>query len=280
MKYLPATLGQSDLNVLKGPYFGGEYAVYLSHVQAVRIATLALTAAAAGVLTDDPATALPAAPTGADVVCVATTPIRSSANVVITLAGMDNSATPVAMNGVATFAPPSWVEDQSPYFQRGIAMDLIPATGGKKFSSLGTLTSVVGGAANMEFQFFQLPDTADWIFVGCTDDVDFNDKARMPKGVDCAMETDAFIKRGKTSEGTLSIGSKFRGFMAGLSRFSGQFVTVMAVGVKDGELTADRVVFTQVGLANDIKLPEGDGNAVIATKAKFKEIMMFAAPYA
>jgi hypothetical protein len=278
MLYVPGQVAAADLDIAQAPYFGGEWAIYLATVAAVHIADIDLSAPTVGVLIDDPATTLPAAPTGANLVVVARTPVLSAANVVITLACMDNTGTPVAMNGVATFAPPARAANQSANFQRGYATDLVPAVVGKKFTAITSLTTIVGGDKNQEFSLYQLPELADYTFIGCTTDFKFNSKGRVAKGIDCGMESDKFIKRGKTQPGEASLDAKFKGFAESLARFDGQKTTLMAIGIKDGQVTTDRVVLTQFVPSVEINLPDGDGEAMQPAKGKFAEQLFFVAP--
>jgi len=281
MFYTPATVGQADLDILKSPYLGGMWKVYFSHEPVIHLADLVMTGAAAATLTDDGATALPATPTGAHIAVVAVTPILSDASVVITLACKDNtSPTPATMAGVGTFSPPSWVADQSFNFQTGYAVDLVPATVDKTFTEVTSLTSITGGRAGVEFQLLQLPELADWILVGCTGDINFNDKSRAAKGIDCGLKADAYVVRGKTSPGNISIRSKLRGMADGLARFSGAKVSCMLEAKHDDQVLGDRLVFTQFTPTVTFDLPDGDGEAMVNVEGKYVDLLMFVAAYA
>jgi hypothetical protein len=276
MRYLPSSIAAGDTDIAAAPYFGGEFAIYLSYVAAKFLGSVTLTGAGAGALVKSTANTIVAA---TDIQVVARTPIVSpGGNVVLTLAMHDNSGTPISMNGVATFAPPTRAADQSGNFPRGYAVDLIPATSGKMYTSLDTLGSVTFGAANLELDIYQLPVLTDYNFIGCVRDFDFNTKSRMAKGIDCGMEADAFVKRGKTQPGEITIGDKLKGFAEGLARYDGGKLTLMAVGIKDGQVTGDRLVFTQFVPTTKNKLPEGDGEAVSDAVGKFVEHLFFVAP--
>lgn len=276
--YNPATVNVQELDILRAPYLGGEFAVYLSHTAAKHIGSIEMTAEATGSYTDDAATTLTAV-TGDDIQVVCTTPLLSDASCVITLATLDNTGTPVAMNGVATFAPPAWVSDQTFNFPRGYATDLVPAVNGKKYTSITSLTSITNGSKNSKFDFYVLPALTDYVLVGCTMDIDFNFKSRKALGIDCGMETDAFVKRGKTTPGDLSMSSKLKGIAAGMARFAGSKVTAMLVGLKDGQVIGDRIVFTGYVPGTTINAPEGEGEAVERVEGKFEEVLCFPAPY-
>jgi hypothetical protein len=132
-------------------------------------------------------------------------------------------------------------------------------------------------ATRATFGIFKLPELSDYTLIGCTSDVSFNTRSRQARGIDCGMETDAFIKRGKTQPGDLSIGGKLKGFAEGLTRFDGLRTTCMLIGVKDGQVTGDRLVFTQWVPNLKARLPEGDGDAMVDAEGKFVEHMFFVA---
>ena len=80
-------------------------------------------------------------------------------------------------------------------------------------------------------------------------------------GIDDAMERDRFVKKGKTKRGTLTIDSKFGGMADRLTRFDGARCTAMLLGIKDGQVTTDRLVFAGYIPGVDVDLPDGEGEA-------------------
>jgi hypothetical protein len=276
--YTPSVVASSELNILQAPYLGGEWEVYLSHTAAIHIGDIEMTGIGAGTYTDDAATSLTAG-TGNDIQVVCKTPLLSTAACVISFAGLDNTGTPVAMNGVATFSPPAWVGDQGFNFPRGYAVDLTPAVVGKQFTSITSLTSVTFGRKGVEFDLYVLPTLATFVLIGCTNNPDFGLKSRTALGINCGMQTDAFVKRGMTTPGTLSMGASFKGVAAGMSRFAGSKVTAMLLGKKDGQVTGERYVFT--GFVPGVSFAMGEGDAVSSEKCdgKFEEVLVFSAPY-
>lgn len=367
MKYNPNTVTQQQLGVLQAPYLGGEWNVFLSHVAAVRLGTLALSAASTGVYTDAVATALPAA--GRDVQAVLRSPVTSTAALaavfackddtaagtktftaddateVLTLAtaadaswitgtvcrvsneggglptglqagtdyfliktgsatyklaasladalsgtaiGLSSAGTgthtlTVAANqtitGTATFSPPGYSSDQSFNFQRGYAVDVVPSCTGKKLTEITSLTSVTNGGANQIIDLYYLPESVDYFSAGCMTGVEFNTKERQPVSIDCQMEASAFTKAGKTKKGELSGRFKFVGFADGVSRFLGHRGTLLLEGVKDGQVTGDRVVFTEALLGSRHNIPDGEGEHVIEVTGEYVETLQFPAPY-
>jgi hypothetical protein len=277
--YLPPTVTSAQLDILREPYFGGEWNIYFSHLAAKRIGGIVMSAPAVGVYTDDPATALTAV-TGEDIQVVCVSPLSSTVNTVITLACLDNTVTPISMNGVATFAPPGWVNDQSKNFEVGYATDLIPAVGGKKYTSVVSLTSIVGGSANCAFDLYTLPVfPTDYFVSGCRGAMSFNDRSPTVKGVDCGMVTDAFIKAGKTQPAELNIEFKLRSLADGLPRVLGRKLTVLAVGIKSNQVTADQIVFTGFRPSGNFDHPDGDEPSMVRCAGKYETMLMFSAPY-
>jgi hypothetical protein len=274
MKYLPSSIAQQDLDIAEAPYLGGEFAVYLSRKAAVRIGTIELTASGSGTYADEPATALPSA--GADLQLVATTELRSEVPCVVVLNVTDETSQ--ARTLTFTFATPARVGQQDSSFSRGYAVDGV-LNGGTKVKAVTGLASITGGDRNVGFSLFQLPEAADYVLVGCTTEKKFNTKSRKPVGIDCGMESDRFIKRGKTGKGELTIDSKFGGMVDRLSRFDGAKTTAMLVGLKDGVVTCDRLVFTQFSPGVEVSLPDGDGEAMEnAATGKYAEHLFFVAP--
>lgn len=273
MKYLPAAVTGADVQLAKEPAFGGEYAVYITAKQATLLGTILFSAANAATFTAVNGVSLSAP---ADLAINALTPILSSSNLVVQITGQNT--VPTAMVGTVTFAPPSWADNQTPNFGRGFAFDVVPATNGQQYNSLTGLVGVTGGRANIKLGVYQLPEQADYVLLGCTTDIDFNTKSRLPKGVDCRMEADAFVKAGKSQPGELKIDSKLFNLGDGMPRFDGLKTTVMLVGVKDGQLTGERLVFC--GWHGTIKprLPDGDGEAMVPTEGKFEDHAFFIAP--
>lgn len=279
MLYAPGAIVASDLDIAQGPYFGGEFLVYLTRKPAVlayELEVVTVTADPNGefqdlILTPTPGVTLPSG--GVDLQVALRSPILSP--IEISLGGAGTNAANNETDLFANFGPPPRSANQSFNFERGTAVDLAPTNGlAKSVENMG----ILGGNVGAKFGIFQLPELADYTFIGCTTEMEFNTRARIAKGVDCGMESDAFVKRGKTQPGMLSIGSKLKGFMDGLTRFDGAKCTCMMIGLKDGQVLAERLVFTQFVPTIKPKLPEGDGEATLAGEGKFVEQLFFTAP--
>ena len=277
MLYLPDSITNLDLETADGPYLGGEWAVFLTAVPAVLIGTITFSAADEASYQANPGAVIKDG--GADLQIVATSFIRSSAVVSITLNCLDNSAAPAAMSATAEFEPPTRAANRSFNFPRGDATDFWPATDGKKITGITGLGTVSGGAPNTTFQIYQLPELADYTLIPYTTDVNFPTRGRAAKGINWGMETDAFIKLGMSKPGDLTISSNFRGFADDMARFDGQPGTAMLIGLKDGQLIGDRLVFVRYVPNLEIKNPAGEGESMAdAGSGKYKELLMFVAP--
>ena len=112
----------------------------------------------------------------------------------------------VATTLTFTFTPPARANDQTFNFARGIAVDGILGAG-TYVTQIVSLASVVNGQRNETFGVYQLPNATDFVLVGCTTSKKFTTKSRKPVGIDCGMEADAFVKRGKSGKGELTVDS-------------------------------------------------------------------------
>ena len=279
MIYVPPAIVSTDLDIVESGYFGGEFGVFLTNVPAVVVGEVDLPGSGQGSYVAHNGASIKAG--GADLQLGAISPVLSNVALAIKLATLDNSVTPVAMDITATFTPPARATNQSFNFGRGAATDFVPGTSGKKITSITGMAAsspLVGGGRNQKFSVLQLPEQSDYELIVATKDVDFNTRSRMAKGIDAGMEADYWIKRGKTQPGELTIGSKLQSFVEGMMRYDGLKCTLMLVGLKDGVVTGDRLVFTEYVQTVKPRLPDGDSEAEIPSTGKFKEVFYFFAP--
>lgn len=274
MKYLPASVAQLDLSIAAAPYLGGEFNVFLSRTPAYKVGNVELTASGTGTYAAERAVSLPGA--GCDLQMVATSELRSpSGNCVVTLDVTDENN--VARTLTFTFAAPARAENQDSSFPRGMAVDGV-LSGGSLVKAITGLKSVVNGERNVTFGLYQLPEADAYVHVGCTTEKKFTTKSRKPVGIDCGMESDRYIKRGKTGKGDLTLDSKFGGMADKLTRFDGAKTTAMLVGLKDGQVTCDRIVFVDFTPGVEVNLPDGEGEAMEnAATGKYMEALYFVA---
>lgn len=277
MKYLPTTIDPDDSDIAITPYMGGEFNVFLSRIPALLLGSVTLATSGSGSYANNPACAIRAG--GADLQLVASTELASPMGVCAVVFNIVDDKDEAATL-TFTFAPPPRSACQDTSFARGYAVDGTVAGGtGTKVKSITGLKSVSNGGRNVGFRLYQLPEAADYVLVGCTTEKKFTTKSRKPVGIDCGMEADAFTKRGKSGKGELTLDSKFGGMADRLSRFNGAKTTAMLVGIKDGQVTCDRLVFTQYVPGVDVNLPDGEGEAVEnAASGKYVDHLFFVAP--
>jgi hypothetical protein len=281
MKYQPSQIAQVDLDISEAPYLGGEFAVYLSRVPSYLLGTVELTASGNGTgatgatYTAEAATQIKTG--GADLQLVAASELGSPSGPCVVAFNVKDEAD-MDQTLTFTFAAPVRAANQDSSFSRGYAVDGV-LSGGNKVKEIVSLKSISNGNRNVSFKLFQLPEAADYVLVGCTTEKKFNTKSRKAVGIDCGMESDAFVKRGKSGKGELAIDSKFGGMADRLTRFDGAKTTAMLVGIKDGQVTTDRLVFTQYVPNVEVSLPDGEGEAMEnAAGGKWVEMLAFVAP--
>jgi hypothetical protein len=279
-KYAPSAIQQSDLDTAQAPYLGGEFAVYLSRTPSYDVGNVTLSSSGTGNAANatwTPNTAVTLPPGGTDLQMVATSALSSPSGPLTVVLNVVND---LGNNATLTFIfqPPARAEDQSFDFSRGYATDG-ELSAGNYTKTITGLQSVTNGDINVSLDIYQLPLLSSYTLVGCTTEKKFSTKSRKPVGIDCGMESDAFIKRGKSGKGELTIDSKFKGMHANLTRFDGAKCTALLVGIKDGVITTDQMVFTQFVPGVEIHMPDGDGEAMEnAATGKYKEALFFVAP--
>jgi len=284
MKCLPAAIAANgDIAIALAHYLGGEFVVYLTDTAATRLGDIAMTAAGSGngsgtYTARAGATILGVGGTGADLQMVAEQHLISAVQTVVTLSVTDDlGATTTA---TATFAPPARATNQSFNFPRGYAVDIQVASGAtRKIAAILGLTSIVGGSRGLTFSIYQLPEMSSYTLVGASTEKKFTTKSRQAIGIDVGMEADAEVKLGKTGKGDLTIDTKFGSMSEGLNRFDGARTTALLIGMKDGVLTEQNMVFVSFIPKVDVNMPEGDGESMSnAATGKFSDHLFFVAP--
>ncbi|MDE2105594.1 MAG: hypothetical protein KGL39_50675 [Patescibacteria group bacterium] len=283
MKYLPAAVANSDIQLATDPYLGGEFQVFLSDTPVIRLGDISMTTSGNGgaVATYASYTAKAGATivgAGADLQIVSEDRLTSAVNCIVTLNVVDDLGATTTATG--TFAPPTRASNQGSNFGRGYAVDLQVASGvARKIASITGLASIVGGSRGCKFSIYQLPELATYVLVGATTEKNFNTKSRAAVGIDIGMEGDAAVKRGKTKKGELTIDTKFGSMADGLARFDGARCTALLVGMKDEVLTEQNLVFANFIPSVEVTAPEGDGESMAnSATGKFMDHLFFVAP--
>ena len=275
MKYLPANIATSDIQIATDPYLGGEFQVLLSDTPSVRLGDITMTSSGNGSYTARAGASIVG---DADLQLVAEERLTSGVQCVVTLDVVDDLG--AETTATATFAPPARATNQGFNFGRGYAVDLMVASGAdRKIAEIAGLASIAGGSRGCKFAVYQLPEMSSYVLVGSTTEKKFNTKSRAAVGIDSGMEADAFIKRGKTKKGELTIDSKFGSMADGLARFDGARCTALLVGMKDEVLTEQNLVFTGYVPSVEVTAPDGDGESMAnAATGKFADHLFFVAP--
>jgi hypothetical protein len=282
MIYGPSAVQQLDLSIAAAPFIGCEFAAYISRIPAYLLGTIAMTNSGTGTYTASNATSivprLPAgAPVGANLQLVPTTELRSPGGNVVVVFNVVNDQS-VTTTLTFTFAPPARAADQSGNFARGYAVDGVLASGSYVKSVTG-LASVSNGYSGVGFGLYQLPEAADYVLVATTKEKKFNLKSAKAVGIRDGREETAFVKRGVTMVGEVTLDANFVGMADRLTRFDGARSTLMLVGLKDGEITTDRLVFTNYTPNVAANLGDADGEAVEnAATGLFQDHLFFVAP--
>ena len=286
MKYNPAATLATDLDITEATYLGGEFAVMLAEKPAIRLGLVEMSSSgngAVGIANIATYTARPGASivgvggTGADLAIVAETRLLSNVAGTVTFSCVDDLG--VTTTCSATFTKPARAANQSFNFLRGAASDLTVASGAaRKVASITALTSITGGSRGVKFAVYQLPEFADYTLVGDTTTKKFNTKSRRAVGIDSGMESDKYVKLGRTGKGDLAIDSKAGSVFDGLTSFDGALTTALLIGLKEQVVTQNNFVF--VKYIPSVDLDAGDGDAEMmanAASGKFKDHLFFEA---
>jgi hypothetical protein len=170
------------------------------------------------------------------------------------------------------------VEDQSGQFARGYAVDGV-LSAGTSVVSVTDLVSVANGYSGVNFGLYQLPEATDYVLVGTTKEKKISIKSAKAVGIRDGREETAFIKRGVTLVGEVTLDANFVGMASRLTRFTGARTTLMLVGLKDGEITTDRLVFVNYTPNVAVNLGDGDGESMEnAATGLFQDHLFFVAP--
>lgn len=270
--FLPTAIVADELSIAETVAYGGEWAVYVSHTACRKLAEIEMSASGTGVLTLKTGQSVSSGVR--NLALVTTSYLNSAVACQVTIGTTGGGGTMTA-----SFTPPARVADQSFDFPRSYAQDLIPASASDVTAVLTTGLAIVGGSKNTTFEVWQLPDLSTFYTVGCTTDKNFNLKSRTSKGVNCGMTTDRFVKRGMTKPAMLTISQKLASYADGLARVDGGRVTAMLVGIKDGQVTDQRIVFADWIPSMASKLPDADSEAMLdAEEGKYGEAFVYVAP--
>lgn len=263
---LAVTTAQVD--TARKPEIGLESKVFFAPENCVLRGTLDCSAAAVGVYTSAGGADIPVA--GRDVIVRVNSPKcmgvvgAMAVTFNVTLEGS------IVDTATATFDLPTWSgAGILNLFPIGICADLVPTTPAnltKKVMIVGTLVSVANMTVGNQFQLYTTPLTPDFIEIEAvtTKGGAFNLPEPVPiaSGRNPAM----WMKLGRGTIEKLSIGFADRGYLEQLNRFNGSQGTIRIDAVKDGYVTAQRLIYS--GWFVRCSTDRGDGDAVADAKAE------------
>lgn len=274
-KFVPSAVNIADMSIAQAPYYGGEFAVYLTNKDCYVVGTLTFSAAATATYAANATvtiTNIKAA--GTDLQAVLEMDANLDAPLSFWVRG--TNASDAVCSGVALFTPPTWAENQSYAFPQGYAVDV--DAGVNKFKTVTGISLVQSGSRNLKVALMSLPETTDFALVGCTNNSDFTTKARPSKPIPCGMDGAAFNKKGRSEPGTLKLGANLISMGDGLMRYDGVTCTAMLVGIKEDAVMGDRVVLSRYIPKVSPKLPEGDALATLEADGNYQRAAYFVAP--
>lgn len=280
MKYNPAATQSGDIDITEATYLGGEFAVYLAEVPSINLGGIEMYSSGNGATTNAYWTPRPGASingAAADLVIVTAGRLLSSVACTVTFNVVDDLGATVTAS--ATFTPPARSANQGFNMPRSIAQDLTVSSGAtRQIRSITSVASIVGGSRGAKFSIYQLPNWTDYTLVGDTTTKKWNSKARRAVGIDSGLESDKYVKLGKTGKGELKVNSKFGSIYDGLTRFDGAMTTALLIGIKEDVVTQNNFVFVKYIPTVDLDAPDGDGESMAdAAEGKFQDELWFEA---
>ena len=258
----------SQVDAARKPEIGVESKVFFAPENCVLRGTVDCTGATTGVYTSAGGADIPTA--GRDVVLRIHSPNckgLTGAMAVTFNVTLEGAITDTA---VATFDLPTWSGAGGlNQFPIGICADLVPATIGniaKKVTAIGSLVSVANMVVGNQFQVYQTPLVTDFVEIeACTTKggaFNLPEPVPVPSGYNPA----AWMKIGRGTIEKLSVGFADRGYLEQLNRFNGAQGCLRIDAVKDGFITAQRLLYS--GWFVRCSTERGDGDAIVEAKAE------------
>ncbi len=274
----PANLAAKQYPVALKPTLGFEQQFFVSLEQSVELGTLEIKAANSGVYTANQGENLTLADSPQELLAVFDTPTNAcgASNLVVHLVGTDQDG--AALNGTATFAVPSYANDQTRRFPQGYAVDVVPSVAGKKFKTVTgvTVDSTVDAVAS-KVTLFGVPSVVTFTKVGCRTQMNYDLRVPQPVAVQCGRDLSAFIKSGEIPVGALDVTAKIPSFADGLARINGQRVTGLIKEIKEDSVDTMHVFF--LGLRVTVKPSVGESvdPATLTATAMYEDCAMIVA---
>lgn len=258
----------AQVETARKPEIGLESEVYFAPENCILRGTLTATGATTGTYVSAGGSDIPTA--GRDVVVRVLSPkcLGNGGAMAVTFNVTLEGA--IADTAVATFDLPSWSgAGDLNLMPIGVCADLVPATPGnvaKKITAIGTLVSVANMTVGNEFQLYTVPNLADFIKIDATTTKGGSFNLPEPVPIADGRNPAAYVKLGRGTIEKLSVGFRDRGYMEQLNRFNGTQGTCRIDIVKEGFVTAQRLVYS--GWFVRCGTDRGDGDDLVEAKAE------------
>lgn len=252
-----------------------EFRVKVSSLPVQKVAEINFPVTNSGVMETEAAGVATLAEEPSDLQCFVRGQLESLVNTVVTLnvIDADNGAT----TAVATFAPPSWVNDQSKDFPEGYAVDFVTGNN-KKVKSIVGFASVVGGDTGSRLAIAMLPALESFRVVGSCTERDFTTKARSAEHIPGEEDGSKHVKRGRSEPGELTVSQKYVSYAEGLGRIAGRTCTAMLELEKEGKVTTDRLIFGNWVPMTKPSAGDGNDHGAMQAAGKYELFLAFFAP--
>ena len=270
MLYNPDTIAAADVPIARNKSIGGEKRLWVSKEPCIELGELFLAGDGSGVWTPDAIGAIPAG--GSDLACKVVGELDATAASVVTLTGVDQYGN--ALTGTATFSPPSYVSNKGFDFAEGAALDLTPATAGKRFVSITTV-AITNAKKWSKLKVFALPSDVSWKYInmveGFSPKIGISPGHPIPDGLDGAAE----VVRGRSIVSSVSISTMHSSVADGLLRYGGRYFSVRCELWEKGKKLTERHILGNCILTVDPDLPDGDGEVKQVAEGMFQDYFGF-----
>jgi hypothetical protein len=271
MSLRPTSLTAQQYVLATKPALGYEQQLYVSTELACTPGSLLVAGVNSGVYT--PSVADNAILNGEpqELMCVLTTQLEDSANVVLTVTGTDEDNN--ALTGTATFAPPAYAQDQSVTFPKSWAVEVIPGTEGALWKTITNVSIVCTGLAqNAAFNIVGVPSISSYKLIATKVSLNYDPKAPLPTAVQNGRDLGAFIKAGNIDIGNLEINGKVPTSADGLQRYNGVRVTGLIKEVKENQVGTMNIFLVGLIMTAKAKVGEDQTPNTLDATAMYEQI--------
>ncbi len=263
----PSALQTADLKIALKPTAGYEQQLYASTDSYTNPGDFLVTGLNSGTLNKPTADTTQLLAKPQELIAVLDGPVNSVQNIVLTVVGLDQFG--AAFNGTATFAPPSYVQNQEQEYPKCWGVDVLPVTAGQKCASITSVSvACLAIIAPVTVKLFGVPSFANvsnqpippaqagsYKLISAKTKIDWDPRVPMPHSVQVGRNLSKFVKQGEIPEGKLSITQKIGSVGDGLMRINGVAVTGLIREVKEDRVETMRTYL--LGLTVQAKVSTG-----------------------